>query len=107
MRPLALAGLLLATGCTSSVAGTSTIGSDCTLQGTQLWGKVKVVDHFADFDVEVVDHFEDLRVQQVDNFANACGRWEKVEHFEDFTVRIVDNFADFKIRYVDSFPGVP
>ena len=107
--PALFAGLLLLPACAppEAEASSATIGSDCTLNGQQLWGKVRVVDHFADFDVQVVDHFEDLRVQRVENFATSCGRWEMVDHFEDFTVRIVNHFPDFKIRYVDNFPGVP
>ena len=30
---------------------------DCKCKGIPLRGKVKVVEHFADFDVQVVEHF--------------------------------------------------
>lgn len=78
---------------------------NCTFNGKPLYGRVKIVDGFADFKVEIVDDFPDIRVQLVESFPNECGRWEIVDDFPDFTIQIVDAFPDFKVEYVDSFPG--
>jgi hypothetical protein len=82
------------------------VSSDCTCKGKKLYGKVKVVTVFADFDVEVVESFPDLDVQKVNVFANKCGKWQFVDVFPDFTIRYVKSSPDFKIRFVNSFPGV-
>lgn len=89
-----------------SPASEAAVGSDCTLNGVPLYGKVKVVENFADFDVEVVSSFPDLKVQKVTSFPDRCGRWQFVTSFPDFTVRFVNSFPDLKIQYVSSFPGV-
>lgn len=78
----------------------------CSFNGIPLYGKVKVVEHFADFKVKVVSYSFDLKVQVVSAFANRCGKWQIVEHFPDFKVQIVEHFEDFKIHYVEHFPGV-
>ena len=85
---LAVSSLLIAL---SAQAGTGKVGSDCTLNGHQLWGRVQVVKSFADIDVEVVDSFADLRVQEVENFPDACGKWQFVKSFPDIKVRFVDS----------------
>ena len=78
----------------------------CTCKGKKLYGKVKVVNSGADFDVRVVDSFADLDVKVVSSSADECGEWEFVDSFPDFTIRFVDSFSDFDIRFVGSFPGV-
>jgi hypothetical protein len=83
------------------------VGSDCTFKGKKLYGKVKVVDAFADFEVKKVDAFADLHVKKVDAFADSCGKWKFVDAFPDFEVKWVDAFPDFEIKMVDAFPGVP
>lgn len=85
----------------------SKIGADCTFQGKKLYGKVKVVEHFADFKVKVVEHFPDLNVQVVEHFPDSCGKWQFVEHFPDFTITYVEHFSDFDIKKVQHFPGLP
>jgi hypothetical protein len=75
----------------------SRVGADCTLNGKKLYGKVQVVDHFADFKVQRVDHFPDLNVQFVDHFPDRCGTWQLVDHFPDFTITYVDHFPDLQI----------
>lgn len=82
------------------------ITDDCTCNGVKLWGKVKIVDSFADFDIQVVESFEDIRVEIVRSFPDQCGKWQIVESFPDFKVRFVRSFPDFKIKYVSSFPGI-
>lgn len=79
---------------------------NCTCKGIPLYGKVKVVESFADFDVRVVEAFSDLDVQVVTAFPNECGKWEFVDAFPDFTIRYVEAFSDFDIRFVEAFPGV-
>lgn len=82
------------------------IADDCTCKGVKLFGKVKIVDSFSDFDIQVVDSFEDIRVEIVRSFPDQCGKWQIVESFPDFKVRFVRSFPDFKIKYVSSFPGI-
>lgn len=83
------------------------VGPDCTLDGILLYGKVQVVEHFADLKVQVVSSFPDLKVSVVDVFADSCGKWWFVDSFPDFTIQYVDSFPDLKIQYVGSFPGLP
>jgi len=71
----------------------------------RLYGKIQVVESFADCEVQVVTSFPDLRVQLVDSFADDPGEWQMVESFPDYTVTFVESFADVTIQYVDSFPG--
>lgn len=82
------------------------ISPDCTFRGVPLYGKVKVVDVFADFNVEIVDALCDLDVKFVDALPNQCGEWEFVDTFEDFSVKFVDVFGDFSICNVDALPGL-
>ena len=88
-------------------APAGTIGGDCSLGATKLYGKVKVVPHFADFKVKVVQHFPDLKVQFIDHFPDTCGKWQLVEKFPDFTIQYVDHSPDLEIQKVEHFPGVP
>lgn len=71
-----------------------------------LYGKVKIVEHFPDIKVQIVDAFEDLDVKIVENFPDQCGKIKLVEHFPDVKVQIVNSFPDIKVKIVDSFPGV-
>jgi hypothetical protein len=80
---------------------------NCTYKETPLYGKVKIVSAFADFDVKIVESFPDLKVKSVNAFADECGEWQFVDAFPDFTIRIVDAFPDFTIKMVNSFPGMP
>jgi len=90
-----------------NAAPAGTIGGDCSLDGVKLYGKVKVVQHFADFKVKVVQHFPDLKVQFVDHFPDACGKWQRVDDFPDFTIQYVDHAPDLEIQKVGHFPGLP
>ena len=71
-----------------------------------LYGKVKIVEHFPDIKVQIVDSFEDLDVKIVENFPDQCGKIKLVEHFPDVKVQIVNSFPDIKVKIVESFPGV-
>ncbi len=79
--------------------------ANCTCKGIPLYGNVKVVESFADFDVKVVEAFPDIEVKVVEAFPDACGKWKFVDAFPDFTIRYVDAFPDFTVRYVEAFPG--
>lgn len=78
---------------------------NCSYKGINLWGKVKVVESFADIDVKVVSSFPDIRVQKVNSFASDCGEWQFVDSFPDFTIRYVNSFEDISVKFVPSFPG--
>ena len=71
-----------------------------------LYGKVKIVEHFPDIKVQVVDSFEDLDVKLVESFPDQCGKVKIVESFPDVKVQIVEHFPDIKVKIVESFPGV-
>ena len=71
-----------------------------------LYGKVKIVEHFPDIKVQLVDSFEDLDVKLVESFPDQCGKIKLVESFPDVKVQIVEHFPDIKVKIVESFPGV-
>ena len=71
-----------------------------------LYGKVKIVEHFPDIKVQIVDSFEDLDVKIVEHFPDQCGKVKLVENFPDVKVQIVNSFPDIKVKIVESFPGV-
>jgi hypothetical protein len=78
---------------------------DCRCKDTQLYGKVKIVTHHADFDVQIVEHHADLHVLKAKSNPNRCGIWQFVEHHPDFTVRLVEHHPDFTVKYVEHHPG--
>ena len=102
---LALALCLMAPP--SLEASPTVVGSDCTVKGKKLYGKVKVVDSFPDLKVQVVSAFPDLKVNVVTAFPDRCGQWQMVDSFPDLKVQWVTAFPDIKIQYVDAFPGRP
>lgn len=104
---IAIAGCSAANGDPTDPEPAGKVDGDCTFEGKKLYGDVKVVDSFPDFEVRVVTSFADLHVKQVDSFADACGRWRFVDSFPDFTIKYVESFPDFTIKRVDSFPGLP
>lgn len=71
----------------------------------QLFGKIQIVDAFADVKIQKVDAFADIKVKWVDAFADGPGEWKKVDAFPDYKVQFVDAFADYKIQEVTAFPG--
>ena len=78
----------------------------CTCKGIPLYGRVRVVEYSADFDVKIIEHSADLDVRIVDFSASNCGEWQFVEHSPDFTVRFVEHSPDFEIRIVEHAPGI-
>lgn len=83
------------------------IQANCTYKGIPLYGKVKIVEHFPDIQVQAVSRFPDLRVLTVEGYANKCGRWEIVDDFPDFTVQFVEHFPDITVQFVEIYPGLP
>jgi len=79
---------------------------NCTWKGLPLYGKVKIVENFADIRVKVVTSFPDLKVQLVESFPDACGKWEFTESFPDLKVQFVESFEDIRVEFVNSFPGI-
>lgn len=77
-----------------------------TIDLSEIYGRIQIVDHFPDYKVKIVDHFPDLRVQIVDHFPDSPGKWKIVDHFPDYKIKWVDHFEDFKIKKVEHFPGV-
>ena len=104
LMALLICSFILMLGVTSVMACN---GTDCTYKGIKLYGRVKVVDSFADIKVQVVNSFPDLKVQRVTSFPDSCGKWQFVDSFPDFTIQYVNSFPDLKIQFVSSFPGKP
>lgn len=79
---------------------------ECTYNGIPLWGDVKIVESFADFEVRIDNSFTDLSVCLINTTPRECGEWRIVNSFEDFSISIVSSFEDFSISIVNAFPGV-
>lgn len=101
--------IITATAATLDVTpmGTGNVGVNCTFNGIELAGKVKVVDSFPDVRVKAVSSFPDVKVKKVSSFADDCGEWQFVDSFPDFKIQYVDSFPDVEVAWVDSFPGLP
>ena len=75
---------------------------------SKVFGRIRIVEGIADFDVKIDNRWPDLRVKIVDNgLPNEPGEWEIVTFAEDFTIRFVDCCEDFTIQFVEEFEGVP
>ena len=70
-----------------------------------LYGKVKIVDNWADLKVQIVENWPDLKVKIVENWPDKCGKFQVVDTWPELKVQIVDNFADIKVRVVENWPG--
>ena len=79
---------------------------NCTFNGKPLYGRVKIVEYAADFNVKIVEYSADLDVKIVESSSNRCGEWNFVEYAPDFTIRIVEYSPDFEIRFVESASGI-
>jgi len=79
---------------------------DCSFNGYNLYGRVKIVESFPDIKVQIVTSFPDLKVKVVDYQPSGCGEWKMVNEFPDLKVQFVTSFPDIKILYVQSFPGL-
>ena len=88
------------------LASFADVGANCTFKGISLYGKVKIVNAFADIKVKKVNSFPDLKVKFVSSFPDSCGKWQIVNAFPDFTVQFVNAFEDVSIKEVSAFPGV-
>ena len=87
------------------IAQSETIEMSMDVDIDKIFGRIQLVETFADYRVEVVDAFADLRVKKVDASADGSGLWHLVDAFPDFRIQIVSVFGDFRIQWVDSFPG--
>lgn len=74
---------------------------------SKVFGRIRIVEGVADFDVRIVENFPDLRVRVVDSLPNRCGQWEFVTFAEDFTVCFVEHGEDFTVEFVENFEGLP
>ena len=85
------------------------ITSDGYLKGIKLCGKVRVVEHNADFKVTLVNSNPDLRVEKVDRYPYKIGEWQFVDYNSDFTIEYVNdfNYYDLSIEFVNNYPGLP
>ena len=82
------------------------ITKDGYFRGIRLCGRVKVVEHAADFDVRVVDSGADLDVRAVRKYASNPSEWQFVNSAADFTIRFVEHAPDFDIKFVERYPEV-
>ena len=82
------------------LASFADVGANCTFNGIPLYGKVKIVNAFADIKVKKVNSFPDLKVKFVSAFPDSCGKWQIVNSFPDFTVQFVNAFEDVSIKEV-------
>lgn len=99
--------LVLATLCCGS-GSSDCISKDGYFRGVKLAGKVRIVEHGADFKVRVVEHGEDLKVKvsQYASQTDGAGRWRFVQYGADFKIRFVEYGGDFKIRFDEVSYGV-
>ncbi len=88
------------------VSAAPVIGSDCTLKGKKLWGKVKIVTFGEHLKVKPVDFGENLKVRFRDFSPGKCGQWQIVSFGEDLKIRFVDYGEDLKIRIVEYGEGL-
>jgi len=79
---------------------------NCTYNGFQLYGDIKIVEYGHDLTIEIVEHDADIDVKIVEYFPDKCGEWKLVEYFPDLRVKIVEHNADLRVRFVQNFPGI-
>lgn len=85
-------------------AGTVDVSDSRRAKAAKCWGRIKIVDACADFNVKKVDHFADLNVR-VTNVPTSVGEWYFVDACADYTVKFVDACEDFSITF-SPFPGL-
>ena len=85
--------------------GIEEIKHNCSFNGTPLYGRVKVVEHFGKFKVKKVENFGDIRIRKTP-YPNRCGQWNFVDSLEDFTIEYVDSLEDFRVEFVNSLEGI-
>lgn len=78
----------------------------CTCNGHPLYGRVQVVDSFADLDVRVVTSLADIDVKVVNSLPDDCGQWQFVNSLPDVRIRFVNSLEDVSVRFVNSLPGI-
>jgi hypothetical protein len=79
----------------------------CTFKGKELYGKVLIVENYADIRVELVNYDADLEVDTAESYPSQCGEWKFVKDHADFKIQFVTYGGDIKIHYVNYNPGIP
>ena len=74
-------------------------------KGENVYGRIQWVESSPDYKVKVVNTFADLDVQIVTSFPDRMGRWQIVKSLPDYKIQRVTSGEDFKIRFVNAFPG--
>ena len=90
---------LVISGLSATAFGQKLDAYTCTANGKQLYGKVKIVKHFADFKVKAVSRNADLNVDTTRSRPSQCGEWKFVDRFEDFSIELVNFSPDFTISF--------
>lgn len=107
MRYTVISGMIILVLCLMSFKTTdSPVTKDCKCKNIPLWGRVKVVNSLATFQVQVVTSLQDIEIKIVPSLPSSCGEWQFVDGLEDFSIEYVDALPDFTIRFVDALPGV-
>ncbi len=73
-------------------------------KAAKCYGKIQVVNAFADYKVKIVTAFPDLRVE-VTPFPDGVGKWQFVNAFPDYKIELVEAFEDFAVEF-SPFPGL-
>ena len=68
-------------------------------------GTFKVVEDYADFEVQVVNDYADAEIRIVDSYPGCC-EFERVEDYPNITVKLVDCYADFTVKIVNDYPYI-
>lgn len=68
-------------------------------------GTFKVVDNYADFEVQVVDNYADAEIKIVDQYPDCC-EFKRVNNYPDVTIKLVDRYADFTVKIVKEYPYI-
>ena len=68
-------------------------------------GTFKVVDNYADFDVQIVDNYADAEIKIVDQYPDCC-EFKRVDNYPDVTIKLVDRYADFTVKIVKEYPYI-
>lgn len=70
-----------------------------------LKGDYKVVSAFADYKVKVVESFADVEIEKTIEKPWKNNQWREVRSHEDFTIMFVESFPDFTIKWKRDFSG--
>lgn len=68
-------------------------------------GTFKVVEDYADFEVQIVNDYADAEIRIVDSYPSCC-EFKRVNDYPDITVKLVDDYADFTVKIVKDYPYI-